>query len=54
MPLYEYECQTCKKVFTVALSLGQHDHDRVTCPGCQSSDVRQLITSFIAKTASKT
>jgi putative FmdB family regulatory protein len=54
MPMYEYECQACKKVFTVALSFAQHDHNRVTCPGCQSSEVRQLISSFIAKTASKT
>jgi putative FmdB family regulatory protein len=54
MPMYEYECQTCKKVFTLALSFDQHDHNRVTCPGCQSSEVRQLISSFIAKTASKT
>lgn len=54
MPMYEYECQTCKKVFTLALSFNQHDHNRVTCPGCQSSEVRQLISSFIAKTASKT
>jgi putative FmdB family regulatory protein len=54
MPIYEYECQTCKKVFTLALSFDQHDHNRVTCPGCKSSEVRQLISSFIAKTASKT
>jgi putative FmdB family regulatory protein len=54
MPLYEYECQACKKIFTVALSLREHDEGKPACPGCGSKKVGQLITSFIAKTASKT
>jgi putative FmdB family regulatory protein len=53
MPLYEYECRTCKKVFTVALTLREHEQGKVTCPGCGSEQVAQLITSFIAKTVSK-
>jgi len=52
--MYEYECQDCKKVFTVALSLRQHEQDKQACPGCGSKKVGQLISSFIAKTASKT
>jgi putative FmdB family regulatory protein len=54
MPLYEYECQDCKKIFTVALSLREHDEGKPACPGCGSKKVGQLISSFIAKTASKT
>jgi putative FmdB family regulatory protein len=54
MPMYEYECEKCKKTFTVALSFKEHDQGVAACPGCGSKKVNQLISSFIAKTASKT
>jgi len=54
MPLYDYQCENCEKIFTAALSLREHDQHEVVCPGCDSKRVRQLITSFIAKTDSKT
>jgi putative FmdB family regulatory protein len=54
MPLYEYECQKCKKVFTLALTLSEHERGQVACSGCGSKQVTQLISHFIAKTASKT
>jgi putative FmdB family regulatory protein len=54
MPVYEYECQKCHKVFTAALSLREHEQGQAACPGCGSKQVTQLISSFIAKTASKT
>jgi putative FmdB family regulatory protein len=53
MPLYEYECQNCKKIFTLVLSLREHD-EPVACPKCGSKKVRQIMSDFIAKTASKT
>lgn len=54
MPLYDYQCQDCEKVFTVALSLAERNRGGVQCPGCKSKKVKQLITSFTAKTESKT
>jgi putative FmdB family regulatory protein len=54
MPLYEYECTGCGKIFTAALSLREHEAKNVICPGCGSKKVEQLISSFIAKTDSKT
>jgi len=54
MPLYDYECQACKKVFTVVLSLREHAASGVVCPGCSSKHVIQLMSTFIAQTASKT
>jgi putative FmdB family regulatory protein len=54
MPLYEYECRDCRKIFTVALSLKEHARGEAACPGCGSKKVEQLISSFIAKTDSKT
>lgn len=55
MPLYEYKCLNCDKEFIVALSLSErHRGVIVQCPGCDSKKVRQMISPFIAKTASKT
>jgi putative FmdB family regulatory protein len=54
MPMYEYECEKCKKTFTLALSLKEHEQGVAACPACGSKNVSQLISSFIAKTASKT
>ncbi len=54
MPLYEYQCKECEKIFTAALTLREHAEGGVQCPGCGSKKVEQLITSFIAKTDSKT
>jgi putative FmdB family regulatory protein len=54
MPVYEYECNACKKTFSVAITLKEHEGGGVVCPGCGSKQVTQLISSFIAKTNSKT
>ncbi|MFZ5875634.1 MAG: FmdB family zinc ribbon protein [Nitrospirota bacterium] len=54
MPMYEYECEQCKKPFTLALTLKEHEQGGIACPACGSKKVNQLISSFIAKTASKT
>lgn len=54
MPFYEYECQGCKKVFTLVRSLREHDTQAAACPQCGSKEIRQLMTSFTAKTDSKT
>ncbi|HLB03118.1 MAG TPA: FmdB family zinc ribbon protein [Nitrospiria bacterium] len=54
MPLYEYQCQDCEKLFTVALSLAGHNHAKVQYTGCGSKNVEQVISSFFAKTDSKT
>lgn len=54
MPLYEYECENCKKIFTAVLSLREHESKETICPGCGSKQVEQLMSAFIAKTDSKT
>jgi len=55
MPLYEYKCMDCEKVFIVALYLSEKQRGAtVLCPGCNSKNVRQQISSFTPKTASKT
>ena len=54
MPLYEYRCRDREKLFTVALSLADHNHVKIQCTGCGSMNVEQVISSFFAKTDSKT
>jgi len=54
MPIYEYKCLECEKIFTVALFLSERGRVIVQCPGCNSKKVVQQITSFTVKTESKT
>jgi putative FmdB family regulatory protein len=53
MPLYEYRCLECRKLFTVRHSISEHDRKRPKCPKCGSRKVEQQLSSFFAKTAKK-
>ena len=52
MPTYEYVCQSCGRQFTVIESLAEHEKPHV-CPSCGSSEVRQALSPFTAKTSRK-
>lgn len=54
MPLYDYKCLKCGKECLLALTLKEHENGAATCPSCGSKELEQLITSFIARTSSKT
>ncbi|MFN2305244.1 MAG: FmdB family zinc ribbon protein [Anaerolineales bacterium] len=43
MPTYEYRCQECHKRFEVFLSYAEYDDAKITCPVCNSIDVRRRI-----------
>ena len=53
MPMYDYKCLDCGQESLVALTLKEHEKGAATCPHCGSKRLEQLITSFIARTASK-
>lgn len=53
MPLYDYECQNCGKIFIAVLSIKEHERGEIWCPGCNSKDVKQMISLFEAKTSKK-
>lgn len=53
MPLYEYRCRECKKVFSVRLHIEEHEKKRPKCPGCGSRKLDQRFGSFFAKTTRK-
>jgi putative FmdB family regulatory protein len=53
MPTYEYQCMKCDEVFTVVLSLAEHEKKKVSCPKCKSKKVKQQISHFMTKTSRK-
>lgn len=53
MPSYEYKCLDCGKESVLNLSLSEHDRGRITCPGCKSDRMEQLISAISAKTSRK-
>ena len=44
MPLYEYSCRACAKVFEALILPGRDTN--LSCPSCSSVDVERLISSF--------
>jgi len=53
MPTYEYRCLSCKRKFTIVVSIREHDSKRVKCPKCGSRRISQLISAFYTQTSSK-
>ncbi|MEW6326122.1 MAG: zinc ribbon domain-containing protein [Thermodesulfobacteriota bacterium] len=53
MPTYEYQCMKCNEVFTVVLSLAEHEKKKVSCPKCKGKKIKQQISHFMTKTSRK-
>ena len=53
MPVYNYLCLKCNKVFTEFISLAEIDKKKPACPKCKSQEVKKQITSFQTKTSKK-
>lgn len=54
MPTYNYQCQKCKKDFSIYVSIGEHTkHPRPKCPKCKSNNVKQLFKSISVITSKK-
>lgn len=43
MPSYEYRCLNCRRRFEIFLSYQEYGARKVTCPHCQSENVRRRI-----------
>ena len=52
MPLYEYECNKCKKAFDKVMSIKEMETVKITCPECDSEDVKKLMSSGRSKSGS--
>jgi putative FmdB family regulatory protein len=55
MPTYEFNCERCGNQFSLILSLREYEKEkeRFRCPKCKSRRVKQVLSSFIAKTTHK-
>lgn len=53
MPTYDYQCQECRRRFSVKHSIAEHGKTKVDCPKCKSRKVKQQVSLFIAKTSRK-
>ena len=53
MPTYEYKCLDCGKESELHLTITEHDGRKLTCPGCKSTRMEQLISAVSAKTSRK-
>ncbi len=55
MALYEYRCQNCQHVFSVAQSISEHERSdsNPRCPECDGRNTRRIYSGFFAKTSSK-
>jgi len=53
MRVYDYHCMDCHKTFEQALTLHQHDSNRVRCPHCGSKNIEQEAAAFYAVTSKK-
>lgn len=43
MPVYEYKCNNCGKMFSLFLTYSEYDAAAVSCPGCGSDGVQRII-----------
>lgn len=53
MPTYEYRCQRCGQVFDQVEHMSEHGSARPLCPACESEQVEQLMSTFVAQTKKK-
>ena len=53
MPTYEYVCTKCGKEFIRVMSFKEYATAQVACPGCNSSEVKQQLSHFVAQTSRK-
>jgi putative FmdB family regulatory protein len=53
MPTYEYRCENCAKLFSIQMSMLEHDKGKITCPDCKGNRIVQQYSTFYAKTSKK-
>jgi len=50
MPIYEYKCSKCSRLFSVLQRTGASEKDTV-CPDCGSNSVKKLLSAFSCSVA---
>jgi putative FmdB family regulatory protein len=44
VPLYEFQCQDCRKTFEVIVKSSSGEGKMLFCPGCQSRNLKKQIS----------
>jgi len=53
MPVYEFECKACKKIFSLVMPVIEAGKRKISCPHCDHTKTRQIISVFSVVTARK-
>lgn len=53
MPTYDYQCEKCRRRFSVTEPISAHTGRHPACPKCKSRSTRQVLSAFYAKTVKK-
>lgn len=54
MPNYDYQCNQCKKTFTVTTSIKEHEKNPTPqCEHCGSKDVKRVFSNVTVITSKK-
>jgi putative FmdB family regulatory protein len=53
MPNYEFQCQKCRKKYSLYLSLKDREERKYKCPKCGSKKSQPVFGGFSAKTSKK-
>ena len=54
MPSYEYVCLKCNKRFTLDMTISEYEkQNSISCPHCNSQNVKRVYSSFTAVTSKK-
>jgi putative FmdB family regulatory protein len=53
MPLYDFRCEQCGKIFALQLRLADYEKGNYQCPECKSREIKQQISTFQTRTSKK-
>lgn len=53
MPVYEFQCLDCKKIFTLPLTLSQFEKGKYKCPHCDGKNLEEQFRSVNVVTSKK-
>ncbi len=48
-----YRCDQCGEEFSRIMSFKEYEEGKVACPKCRSTETKQQLTEFIARTSRK-
>ncbi len=48
MPIFEFKCKTCGKIFE-CLCIRSNEKDQVVCPSCGKENVEPMFSAFSTK-----